>query len=444
MITVGFGQEVPVFNEKWEYVQDHAGVFSNAQRAHLNSILKSYDTTTSIEIVVVTTANLGGYDMFTFTQKLGDVWKPGKQGLDNGIILHLTVDPDAREVRFHTGYGIENELPDIACGHIIDQDMMGLLKQEHYAEALLAGVQAVQRTLGEKSWEQRLAYNTQVQQREKQETAALLQGFLMVLLGLMVIGGITAIIYIPIQRKRFLQRTRQDAQKSLGNVKQTFARATEGIPEKEKLLQHLRENYPPVNWNALTGFASVVAKLHTKAEQHMQRATTLLKSEKRDDIIEAASAAAEALILANQAEASVLAISARLADLRHAQQTVPEELQKLTNALAIASKTVADEKVGKEAKAKLSSAEKSLQAAKASIAETPIDWLEVSKHLRDATQLMGSALSYAEDDLHPRQTYTSLNQTRRTSSFGGSRSGGGAGYKPGGGRFGGGGAGRKF
>jgi len=65
----------------------------------------------------------------------------GKKKEDNGVLILIAMKE--RKIRIEVGYGLEPILPDGLCGEIIRENMVPLLKEGKYGEALLNATKRV-------------------------------------------------------------------------------------------------------------------------------------------------------------------------------------------------------------------------------------------------------------------------------------------------------------
>ena len=52
-----------------------------------------------------------------YTQRVFDAWKPGRKGVDDGVLVVVARDDHA--ARIQPGYGLEGAIPDITAGRVI-------------------------------------------------------------------------------------------------------------------------------------------------------------------------------------------------------------------------------------------------------------------------------------------------------------------------------------
>lgn len=122
-------------------VNDTAGILSSQTVTELEALLKAHEDSTSNQVVVLTIPSLGGADLEEYSMKVFEAWKPGQASKDNGVLL--LVARDDRKLRIEVGNGLEGDLPDITCGHIIRNEIVPRFKDGDYDGGVRAGVQSI-------------------------------------------------------------------------------------------------------------------------------------------------------------------------------------------------------------------------------------------------------------------------------------------------------------
>jgi uncharacterized protein len=128
------------------YVNDFAGVLDPAARVALEQRLAEYDRTTGNQIAIAIFPNLGGQPIDDFTVRLEEVWKVGKRGKDNGVLLVVAIQE--RQVRIEVGYGLEQKITDADAGAIIRDIIAPAFRAGQYAQGLDAAVSQIMRLIG--------------------------------------------------------------------------------------------------------------------------------------------------------------------------------------------------------------------------------------------------------------------------------------------------------
>lgn len=127
---------------KPHYIRDDARWLSPSEFQSLDDKLKAYERETSSQIVVAIFPEIPeGEELFDFTQRLFEAWKPGLEDKDNGVLF--VVFANDRKMRIHTGYGMEGVLPDARSNQIIRNIVAPQLRQGNHFAAINGGVDAM-------------------------------------------------------------------------------------------------------------------------------------------------------------------------------------------------------------------------------------------------------------------------------------------------------------
>lgn len=100
-------------------VNDYGNVLNNEDEKSLSAKIEAHEKATTDQIVILTIPTLSGDDIARFGQDVGDTWKIGHKGSDNGVIIIQSVLD--RKIRIQTGRGVEWALPDAKCKRIISE-----------------------------------------------------------------------------------------------------------------------------------------------------------------------------------------------------------------------------------------------------------------------------------------------------------------------------------
>lgn len=118
----------PNLANKYDYVADPGNLLSVETRRKVNSRLQALRDSTSAEVAVAIVPSIGDHTVEDFSEKVFTEWGLGKADKDNGVLL--LISPESRKVRIQTGYGAEGVLPDITCGHIIREAVIGNMRDD--------------------------------------------------------------------------------------------------------------------------------------------------------------------------------------------------------------------------------------------------------------------------------------------------------------------------
>jgi uncharacterized protein len=130
-------------NRNGTWVTDMPGILRADTIARLNSSISEFERTSGAEMAVVVIKSLDGLSIEEATVKLFELWKIGKKGSDNGLLLLWSTGD--RRVRLEVGYGLEGVLPDGKVGAILDTYVLPKFRSGQFDEGLLAGVDEILR-----------------------------------------------------------------------------------------------------------------------------------------------------------------------------------------------------------------------------------------------------------------------------------------------------------
>ena len=127
--------------DRTRFVSNPDGILSRDAVRVLDSICYSLRERGIAEVVVVAVDDIEPRDMVGFSQELFERWGVGDDKLDNGLGVLLV--EDMREIRFHTGYGIEGVLPDALCVRIQEDYMLPYFRDGDYSQGMVEGMSVV-------------------------------------------------------------------------------------------------------------------------------------------------------------------------------------------------------------------------------------------------------------------------------------------------------------
>ena len=123
------------------YVSDPSHILNDTTIARINQILGDLETKATAQVAVVMLPSIGEADRFEFAQKLFEHWGIGQAENDNGLLILFI--QDQRNIRFHTGFGLEGILSDARCKQIQQQFMVPSFKEGDYNSGMLLGIEKV-------------------------------------------------------------------------------------------------------------------------------------------------------------------------------------------------------------------------------------------------------------------------------------------------------------
>lgn len=137
--------KVPKFSS---YAVDYTKTLSNDQINYLDKGLKTFDDSTSNQIVFFMNKSLDGYPIEMYTHEVAEQNGIGTKENDNGVLFYVAKDD--RKMRIEVGYGLEGALPDALASSIIRNDVAPYFRKNMYYEGVVSGLNGIMKaTRGE-------------------------------------------------------------------------------------------------------------------------------------------------------------------------------------------------------------------------------------------------------------------------------------------------------
>jgi uncharacterized protein len=124
-----------------KYATDLTNTLSGSEIGDLNSTLKSFDDSTSNQIVFLMIPSLNGGSLEDFTVQTALKNKIGSKKNNNGVLFFVAKDD--RKMRIEVGYGLEGPLPDALASSILRNEVKPFFKQDDYYGGITAGLNAI-------------------------------------------------------------------------------------------------------------------------------------------------------------------------------------------------------------------------------------------------------------------------------------------------------------
>lgn len=122
-------------------INDYAGLLSSGERNALERKLVAYNDSTSTQITVVIFRTLNGADPGMTATEIGRAWGVGQSGVDNGVVLLVSVDD--RKLFIATGYGAEAVVTDAVAGRIIRNILAPRFREGRYYSGIDEATDAI-------------------------------------------------------------------------------------------------------------------------------------------------------------------------------------------------------------------------------------------------------------------------------------------------------------
>jgi len=142
--SLGFAQpEIPKL-KMW--ATDLTSTLRQTELKDLNVRLKSFQDTTSNQIVVLMIPSLENYPIEMLAEETATKNKIGTEKNDNGILLLIAKND--RELRLEVGYGLEGTVSDAIASSIIRNIIRPRFKENNYYLGISDGITAIIQAIG--------------------------------------------------------------------------------------------------------------------------------------------------------------------------------------------------------------------------------------------------------------------------------------------------------
>lgn len=152
-------------------VVDAAGLLDETQYKDLDAFLRELDSTTGVQIAVLTVPSLNGATVEEFSIRHAEKWKLGQKGVDNGALLVAAMEE--HKLRIETGYGTEATLTDAKCSRIINNILAPKFKRGDYGDGIVQAVKTMASIITE---DESLTYGEDSKESGKLESPIYLWG----------------------------------------------------------------------------------------------------------------------------------------------------------------------------------------------------------------------------------------------------------------------------
>lgn len=216
------------------YVNDFANVIDQTSVSIIESKLKSYEDSTSIEITIVSVMNLNGISVEDYAQQLYTEWGIGKSETNAGLLILFSVED--RKWRLHTGYGLEPYLPYSTIKNIGDVSIPPYFRNQDYGGGIIECVNMVIDELGYSSWEVRENYLLEKKAKSKAEMDKFwgwVSNFIIGFLGLSLILILIYINYRRVEKNRKIKEKFNLYRSKIEDISHRIKRLTNTLKSKK-------------------------------------------------------------------------------------------------------------------------------------------------------------------------------------------------------------------
>ena len=126
-------------------VTDQTGTLTAENRAALERMLEQFEARKGSQIAVIMVKSTGGEPIEQYALRIGEQWKLGRKGVDDGAVL--VVAKDDRAVRIEVGYGLEGALNDATAKRIVSDIVVPRFREGDFFGGISAGLDRMIRVI---------------------------------------------------------------------------------------------------------------------------------------------------------------------------------------------------------------------------------------------------------------------------------------------------------
>jgi uncharacterized protein len=123
------------------FVTDSGGVLAPDYLRLIDAVCRDLEAKTTIEMAVVTVADLDGLAVEEYAVRLFQRFGIGKAGRDNGLLLLCSRDD--RALRLEVGYGLEGDIPDALASRLLEREALDHLRRDAFGRGLFTAARDV-------------------------------------------------------------------------------------------------------------------------------------------------------------------------------------------------------------------------------------------------------------------------------------------------------------
>ena len=121
------------------HVVDLTGTLDATQSRQLETRLVQFEVKQGVQIAVLLVPTTKPETIEQYGIRVVELWKLGRKGLDDGVLLLIAKDDHA--LRVEVGYGLEGVLPDAVAKRIIAEVVTPRFKRAEYYTGIAAGIE---------------------------------------------------------------------------------------------------------------------------------------------------------------------------------------------------------------------------------------------------------------------------------------------------------------
>ena len=179
-------------------VMDTAQMMQPQNRDALNQALMQFSEQKGSQIVVLTVPSIAPEEPFDYANRVMEAWKPGRKGVDDGVLLLLV--RDERKSFLAVGRGLEGAIPDVYAKRILQDVLRPYMQKGQVDEGVQQSVAQIEKLI---NGEQLPAVQSQTSSEDESSILPILillvfvgGGFLKTIFGRVVGSGVVGALVL--------------------------------------------------------------------------------------------------------------------------------------------------------------------------------------------------------------------------------------------------------
>jgi|SRR5579859_467522 len=268
-----FAFTAPPAPDRGWYVVDQTGRMTASEIDSLNQKILRVSQATHNEFGVALIQSLDGDSIEDAAYSTFQKWGIGKHGLDNGVLIIVSLKD--RKSRIETGKGVGGEITDIQSKQILDNTMRPKLKVGHFAEAFGAAIDDLGGLMESRANQKSTPITPTVTTSSTSTNQTSSPIWLLLMLGLLLMAVVIIVWNSLTNRKR---QREEDHQKFLEQEEQEENRRKERLANNKKNPTvetsagydpyYFPVNQRPIVFQSLPETPEKVSPTPTKSEHH--------------------------------------------------------------------------------------------------------------------------------------------------------------------------------
>lgn len=133
---------IPTLNDP---VMDTAQIMKPEAKNALSRHLRDFSRQKGSQIIVLTVPQVAPESTFDYGSRVMDTWKPGRKGVDDGVVLLIV--KNERKTQILVGRGLEGAIPDAYAKRILDETLQPAFRAGQFDQGITAAASQLEKLI---------------------------------------------------------------------------------------------------------------------------------------------------------------------------------------------------------------------------------------------------------------------------------------------------------